>query len=198
MAQSSEQKDFVDKLAHQNEFNAFCVDCQKNRSTHANISFGTFICGDCAIVHSANFPQMQSYVKSLEEVWDPYQLRVIQIGGNKPFYEFLRDYQKEREDIIKKYKTDAATYYRKAIAFRAKNVPFEDKAPPKNAQEMAERAAEETARVARDGWSKTASFANDADEKYKIKEKTSEAWTKTRTSFMGLFGGSSNNAGQQQ
>ena len=28
----------------ENPFNKFCVDCTKNESTQANISFGTFIC----------------------------------------------------------------------------------------------------------------------------------------------------------
>ena len=124
MTQSAEQKDFLDKLAHQNEFNAFCVDCQKNRSTHANVSFATFICEECAQLHSANFPQGASYIKSLEEVWDPYQLRAVQVGGNKAFYEFLREYGKEREETLKKYKTDAAVYYRKSLCYRVKNLPF--------------------------------------------------------------------------
>ena len=131
--QSPEQKAWLDALAHQNEFNAFCIDCQKNRSTHANVAFATFICQDCAAFHDENFPQGASYIKALDEVWDPYQLRAVQMGGNKAFYEFLRDYGKEREEVSKKYKTDAAAYYRKSLSYRVKNIPFTEKAPPKNA-----------------------------------------------------------------
>jgi Putative GTPase activating protein for Arf len=32
-------------------YNKFCVDCMKQESTHANITYGTFICGGCATVH---------------------------------------------------------------------------------------------------------------------------------------------------
>lgn len=92
MAQSPEQREWIMKLATQNEFNAFCVDCQKNRSTYANISFGTFVCSECAALHSANFPQSMSYIKPLEEAWDPYCLKVVSIGGNQPFYQYMRDY----------------------------------------------------------------------------------------------------------
>ena len=48
-------------------------------------------------------------------------------------YEFMKDYEKERLEILKKYNTDAAKFYRKKINFTARNIPFDVKAPPKNA-----------------------------------------------------------------
>ena len=66
------------KLVHEDQFNAFCIDCQKNRSTHANISFGVFICQDCAKFHMANFPMYESYIKNVfDECWDKFQLAKI-------------------------------------------------------------------------------------------------------------------------
>ena len=45
-----------------------------------------------------------SYIKSLfDEAWDGFQLRMVAIGGNKRFFEFIRDYGKERDVIDKKY-----------------------------------------------------------------------------------------------
>jgi hypothetical protein len=73
------------------------------------------------------------YIKALEEVWDPFQLKIVEIGGNKAFYEFMRDYDNERAPIPKKYKTDAALYYRKVLYYRANNIEFTEIAPPKNA-----------------------------------------------------------------
>jgi hypothetical protein len=35
---------------------------------------------------------MISYLKPLEEVWDNYQLQITLAGGNKAFYEFMREY----------------------------------------------------------------------------------------------------------
>ena len=45
-----------------------------------------------------------NYVKPLfNESWDGFQLRMVAIGGNKRFFEFLREYGKERDPIEKKY-----------------------------------------------------------------------------------------------
>jgi len=82
----------------------------------------------------------------------------MQISGNKAFYEFMKDYGKERETIKNKYNTDAAKFYRKSLCFKARNIPLDEKAPPKNAQEAAERAAEETVRLSKQGWEKTTTF----------------------------------------
>jgi hypothetical protein len=46
-----EVKDYLKSLLDQDPYNKFCVDCHHGISTHANISYGTFICGDCANVH---------------------------------------------------------------------------------------------------------------------------------------------------
>jgi hypothetical protein len=43
-SQSEATSGILRKLVHEDQFNAFCIDCQKNRSTHANITFGVFIC----------------------------------------------------------------------------------------------------------------------------------------------------------
>ena len=94
----------------------------------------------------------------------------MEIGGNKAFYEFMKEYEKERLDILKKYNSDPAKFYRKKINFTARNIPFEELAPPRNAQEAAERAAAETARVAKEGWAATSNFFSTTDEKYKIGE----------------------------
>lgn len=128
-----------------------------------------------------------SYIKTLNEVWDPYQLRAVQIGGNKAMYEFLRDFGKERDEIEKKYRGDAARYYARSLSFRVKNLPFLEKAPPKNAQEAAQRAAETSAVMATSAWTTTASATSDFNEKYQVTNKTSAALGSAKDSFMGLF-----------
>jgi len=45
----------------------------------------------------------------------------------------MQEYSKERETIAKKYKTDAALFYRKRLHFLAKGLAFEEKQPPRNA-----------------------------------------------------------------
>ena len=56
-------------------------------------------------------------------------------------YTFLKEYDKELEPITSKYKSDAAIYYRKRLHYTVKGLPLAEKAPPKNAAELAERTA---------------------------------------------------------
>ena len=88
-------------------FNTYCVDCTKNLSTHANITYGTFICVNCANIHSVQFGQDKSYVKPIfEDLWDSYQMKLIAIsGGNKVFYDFMKEYKSESAPIPIKYKS---------------------------------------------------------------------------------------------
>jgi len=39
----------------EDRYNAWCVDCQRNRSSHCNVSFGTFLCSDCAAIHRQTY-----------------------------------------------------------------------------------------------------------------------------------------------
>ena len=42
--QTEDTANILRKLCQEDQFNAFCIDCQKNRSSHANVTFGVFIC----------------------------------------------------------------------------------------------------------------------------------------------------------
>ena len=126
----------------------------------------------------------ESYIKpAFEECWDQFQLQMVLQGGNKKFYEFMKTYEKEREPILKKYTTNAAIYYRRKLCFQAKNMPFDELPPPRNAQEAAERAG----KFVQNAGVKVGQFFNDADQKYKIGEKTSAMAVSTKQAFIGLF-----------
>lgn len=172
------------KLVHEDQFNAFCIDCQKNRSTHANVTFGVFICQDCALFHQANFPMYECYIKNVfDECWDTFQLQNVNNGGNKRFYEFMKGYEKEREPILKKYTASAALYYRKKLCCTTMKQQFNDEAPPRNAQEAAERAGKAVTKTA----AQVGTFLSDANQKYRVEEKASAAASATKNAFVGLF-----------
>lgn len=60
----------------------------------------------------------KSYVKACYiENWDKHQLKVVQMFGNKPFFEFLKQYGIQQAKIQQKYKTVAVKYYRDKINF---------------------------------------------------------------------------------
>ena len=74
-------------------YNKFCIDCNRNESTHACITYGTFICDECAKVHVSLLGMDKSYVKPIfGDLWDSYQLRVVQMGGNKRLWDFFKQY----------------------------------------------------------------------------------------------------------
>ena len=88
-----EQAELINSILVKDAFNTFCVDCGKQKSTHFNVTFGTFVCEGCARMHWQLFDMQESYVKAcLTEHWDKHQLKVAQMYGNKPFFEFLKQY----------------------------------------------------------------------------------------------------------
>lgn len=50
--QGAEIKAYLSKRMEEDKEDSTCCDCTENKkSTHANVSFGTFICSDCANIH---------------------------------------------------------------------------------------------------------------------------------------------------
>ena len=45
---------YMRRRINEEQFDAFCIDCQENRSTHFNVFFGTFICSHCAEIHDTH------------------------------------------------------------------------------------------------------------------------------------------------
>ena len=129
------------------------------------MSFGTFICEDCSKIHEETFSQFQCYIKPLFlDAWDNFQINCVRVGGNKRFFEFLRDYNKERDSIHKKYDTTIANFYRKRLSAEAKSLPFTEIQPAKSLSEEAKIKLEATSK-----------FFSETNQKYAISAKTSAA-----------------------
>ena len=79
-----------------NKFNKYCIDCQNNKTTHALIWHGIFVCKECAEKHLIELPKSSMstcYVKDVfGELWDDYQLKSVQLGGNERFFEILKEF----------------------------------------------------------------------------------------------------------
>ena len=88
--------EYLKKILSENPFNKYCIDCKKNKTTHFLVWLGSFVCESCSIEH-LNLPygsQSRTMVKNiLNDHWDDYQLRSIAIGGNKPLFEILKEYE---------------------------------------------------------------------------------------------------------
>ena len=105
-------------LVTNNQFNAYCIDCYQRQSTHANITYGTFVCEPCAQVHLMYFGMHKHYVKEIfTEHWDPHQLNVVQRYGNKMFYDHLQriGMQNTQTDLVHKYTHPGVKKYKKQL-----------------------------------------------------------------------------------
>ena len=64
--------------------------------------------------------------------WDDYQLKSIQIGGNKPLFEILKEYGMENAELPGKYKHSCVAWYRKSHLAKMDGVDFDAPKPPKD------------------------------------------------------------------
>ena len=137
-------------LLQRDTYNKFCIDCNRNESTHANITYGTFICGDCAKVHIQNIGTDKHYIKTIfGDAWDQYQIKIIQIGGNKRLWDFFKQYNGLEQKLIQsKYDSAPAKYYKKKLAAEVNNLPFDAKEPAKNAEELLDRGLDKSKELA--------------------------------------------------
>lgn len=173
----------LQELLQKDTYNKFCIDCNRNESTHASVTFGVFICEDCATQHIQILGMDRSYVKPVfGDLWDAYATRVIQLGGNKKLWDFLKLYNGlEQKPIAAKYTSSAALYYKRKLAAEGAGQPFDEKEPAKNAEELFDRgvdSAKSVAKSAGEGISKGFNVLGDKLAESGIKDK-----------FKGLFGG---------
>jgi len=101
---------------------------------------------------------------------------MVKIGGNKRFFEFLREYGKERDSIVKKYDNSASLYYRRRLCAEAKRLRFDEHPPSKSVQEFATKAVDQTGK-----------FFAETNEKYEISRRTHEAAETAKVGIMNLF-----------
>jgi hypothetical protein len=96
-------------------YNRYCVDCLHQRSTHAVLSYGIFVCEACALKHRQGLyctppPRVKN---ALGENWDDLQLARVDTG-NRRFFEWLEEYRLHNVKEVpleKRYKSDAVRYY---------------------------------------------------------------------------------------
>ncbi|CDW84635.1 UNKNOWN [Stylonychia lemnae] len=180
MNQPSKQTELLRAIQQKDSYNKFCVDCNKNESTHCSVTFGILICEECAGKHLELLGMELSYVKPLyQDVWDTFQIKLLENGGNKKFWDFIKQYNMELKDINAKFNSNPIKYYKKRLFALAQGVEFNQEQPPRNAEEILNRGvdgAKNLGKKAGEGIMKFGGLVGEKFEQSGVKEK-----------FKGLF-----------
>ncbi|KAK1228454.1 Zn finger-containing GTPase- Activating Protein for ARF [Marasmius sp. AFHP31] len=121
--------------------NKICCDCSNLNPQWASLSFAIFLCLQCAGVHRG-FGVHVSFVRSVSmDTWQDEQVKRMQIGGNKPFRDFMKSYtpveQGGYSESLSSYDTYhcwAATQYREKLDAELAGKPWSPSAAPESAQ----------------------------------------------------------------
>lgn len=97
------------------EENKKCIDCGMARPQWASVTYGIFLCLNCAGTHRSYGVRI-SMVKSVGmDVWAPAEIKKMEIGGNKRFAEWVEKHSLENLPKEEIYQNKAVKEYRNKL-----------------------------------------------------------------------------------
>jgi hypothetical protein len=120
---------FRDRL--EEEENRTCCDGGEGEAEWASISHGTYISIAAAGVHRSLGVEVSFVQSTTMDSWKPLHLRMMELGGNRRFKDFLREHGiPEDLPIREKYTTRAAAWYREHLRAVAESAEPPPPLPP--------------------------------------------------------------------
>lgn len=95
--------------------NIHCIDCSQKNTQWTSLSYGIFLCMECASIHRGMGVRI-SVVKSINlDKWTEEGLLRMKTGGNKQFKEYLENNNLINVPITEKYKKDIVKEYKENL-----------------------------------------------------------------------------------
>eukprot|EP00357_Protocruzia_adherens_P033867 CAMPEP_0115035220 /NCGR_PEP_ID=MMETSP0216-20121206/41278_1 /TAXON_ID=223996 /ORGANISM="Protocruzia adherens, Strain Boccale" /LENGTH=321 /DNA_ID=CAMNT_0002414577 /DNA_START=35 /DNA_END=1000 /DNA_ORIENTATION=- len=112
------------------EQNKRCFECGSDDNVWASLTWGIFLCIDCAGRHRLLGIQT-SFVRSIQhDTWTPDQLKCMTYGGNKELEEWFAKYNVPPNSPLDfKYNTECAHYFKRRLRALANNMEWEEEEP---------------------------------------------------------------------
>ncbi|KIY49466.1 ArfGap-domain-containing protein [Fistulina hepatica ATCC 64428] len=134
--QAKIKKALQDLVKREDLGNKTCCDCSNPNPQWASLSFGIFICLQCAGIHRG-FGVHISFVRSISmDTWQDEQFRRMDLGGNKAFKDFISSYMPVEQggyyadmSTQDKYRCWAATEYKSKLDAMLAGEDWAPKAP---------------------------------------------------------------------
>jgi len=125
-ADASFAQDFFRAALEEDPANAFCCDSGAADSAWASVSHGIYLSIGAAGVHRSLGVRVSFVRSTFMDVWPQTHLRMMELGGNRRFREFLEEHGVDEDmPIREKYRTRAAEWYRQNLRALAEGM-----APP--------------------------------------------------------------------
>ena len=106
----SDNKDELRKIARRAD-NRSCADCGAKNPTWASVTYGIWICLECAGKHRG-LGVHYSFVRSLDlDSWTDQQIKIMRCGGNKKARDYFKTIGIDQLPISTKYKSRGAKQY---------------------------------------------------------------------------------------
>lgn len=104
--------------------NRACCDGGSSEASWASVSHGIYLSIGAAGVHRSLGVKVSFVRSTTMDTWSPLHLRMMELGGNRRFCNFLKVHGVPEDlCIVEKYRTRAAQWYRENLRAEAESTP---------------------------------------------------------------------------
>lgn len=115
--------EFFTKLVLEDPENSVCCDSGEEEATWVSVSHGIYLSIGAAGLHRSLGVKTSFVQSTTMDSWKPKHLKMMELGGNRRFNEFLKEQGVSRDTPVReKYSTRAAQWYREDLNARAEGL----------------------------------------------------------------------------